>query len=207
MICIILYVLFIVFVKSSSPALNFSSSSYHYFQLNLTLYDDNFPFVMDMWRNPSSDIEKNFLDDPEDADWKYRDEYVNNLQQGYRTLQAYQTQRFILERDIISVDNFASVFDESRTQTAISITLSYIVDAIQANGGIKDICFWGDVSFQHIFQFSQACQTCNLRYHSATASGHAINHQKTISRLRSFMKDPTLLSASTIGKCFHFRKL
>jgi hypothetical protein len=184
-----------------APVIEFVSSSFHHVQLNLSLYDEEKrTFVMDMWRQPNHAVENFLRQDPDDADWEYRSEYVSILLQGHRTLQAYQTQRFVLQEDVLTEVAFEESFTTAHVETAISVTLSYVTEMISTMADVNDICFFGDVSFQHIFQFSQGCPACTLRYYSATAAGHASSHQDLVERLLNFMRDPSLLKADTIGK-------
>lgn len=181
---------------------SYTSSSYSDIQLNLTLYDKEESLTMNVWKNPVKQIE-NFLNskkDPQEPDWDYKREYFNILLQAYRSLQAYQTQRFVLDKDVITTTEFSNTFSHEHVETASSITLSYIVDFIASLDQERiDICFWGDVSFQHIFQLSKGCPTCHIRYYSATIAGHVINHGPTIERLLQFMIDPSILEVNTIG--------
>ena len=182
-----------------TPIKDFTSSSFHHFQLNLSLYDDEKrPFVLDMWNIPNTAVDKFLRNYSEDSDWEYRGEYFNTLLQSYRTLQAYQTQRFVLEKDVLTNDDFAEAYTLSNVETAISISLSHIIEMISTMTD-GNVCFFGDVSFQHVFQFSQGCPSCTLRYYSATAAGHASNHRKKVERLLNFMRDPSLLELDTLG--------
>lgn len=159
---------------------------------------------MGLWENPSDYVERFLRNDPEDADWEYRNEYLNTLLQGYRSLQAYQTQRFILQKDIITNSEFVEAFSNNYVETAKSISLSHIIDMITTLPEATDICFIGDVSFQHVFQFSQGCPTCALRYYSAAKTEHVSNYGDIVKRLQTFMHDPSLLVTSTIGNCIFY---
>lgn len=188
------------FIVEAAPKRNvtFISSSFQYLQLNLSLYGERVrPFQIDLWKNTESSVYPFLISDPADVDWNYRDEYVNILLQGHRSLQAYQTQRFILGKDIISSGDFADEFLGSVAETAISVTLSHVVDIVASDDDLNTVCFFGDVSFQHLYQLSQGCPMCYLHHYSCSVVDHAVD-QVAAERLRGFMQDPSLLETDTL---------
>jgi hypothetical protein len=198
-----------VFISFSVQAktqnyVEFISSSYDQVQLNLTLYDRKIPFLMNVWGNPRNDIEKSldtgiYNDKSKAAGLgSYHDEYFNILLQSHRSLQAYQTQRFMLQKDIITNEEFFEAYTNQHAETAISVTLSYVVERIATHKS-TDVCFYGDVSFQHVFQFAKGCPFCTIRYYTMSSTGHEQGIGLMGERLLKFMQEPLNLEIYSIG--------